>query len=227
MGEWSLKEHIQILLMKIMDSKDALELWLVRHGQSTWNAEGRIQGHKDAPLSDLGKQQASALSNRLAHLEFDAYHSSDSSRAYDTGCLAMPSVDIRKDERLRELSFGEFEGKKRSELSEAEQEVFSMWRKDRGSHVFEAEQSYGIESDQALISRFASFVSDLPETGKVIVFSHGGLIRLVLHHFLGASSNFQRTFNISNTSITKIQIFQDDEFVRIISANDIAHLETL
>lgn len=220
-----------------MDSKDALELWLVRHGQSTWNAEGRIQGHKDAPLSDLGKQQASALASRLAHLEFDAYHSSDSSRAYDTGCLAMPAVNITKDERLRELSFGVFEGKMRSELSEAEKEVFSMWRKDRGSEtskaetfkaeMFAAEQSYGIEADQAVINRFKSFLNELPKVGKVIVFSHGGLIRLVLHHFLDVSSNFQRTFNISNTSITKIQIFQEEEFVRVISVNDIAHLEGL
>lgn len=210
-----------------MDSKDALELWLVRHGQSTWNAEGRIQGHKDAPLSDLGKQQASALANRLAHLEFDAYHSSDSSRAYDTGCLAMPSVEINKDERLRELSFGVFEGKKRSNLSEAEKEVFSMWRKDRGTEMLEAEHSYGIESDEALISRFESFLNDLPKTGKVIVFSHGGLIRLVLHHVLGITSNFQRTYNISNTSITKIQLFQEDDYVRVLSVNDIAHTEGL
>ena len=214
-----------------MDSKDALELWLVRHGQSTWNAEERIQGHKDAPLSDLGKQQASALANRLSNLEFEAHYSSDSSRAYDTGCLAMPSVEITKDKRLKELSFGIFEGKKRSDLSEAEKEVFTMWRKDRGTkkskEIFDAEQRYGIESDQAVISRFESFVSELPKTGKVIVFSHGGLIRLVLHHVLGVGSNFQRTFNTNNTGITKIQLFQDDEFVRVLSVNDIAHLETL
>jgi len=210
-----------------VDSKDALELWLIRHGQSTWNAEGRVQGHKDAPLSDLGRQQASALSNRLAHLQFDAYFSSDSSRAYDTGCLALPSINIPKDERLRELSFGVFEGKKRSELSEREKEVFSMWRKDRSVGMLEAEQSYGIESDQALIERFRSFMTELPKSGKAIVFSHGGLIRLVLHEFLRSETNFQRTFNISNTSINKIQIFPEEEYIRVISVNDTAHLESL
>lgn len=206
-----------------MDSKDALELWLVRHGQSTWNAEGRIQGQQDAPLSELGRRQARALQSRLKNQTFNAFYSSDLARAFDTGSIAMPGAEIIKDERLRELSFGSFEGKLRSELSEAEKADFSMWRKD----MHKASQTYGIESNEALLARFDVFIAALPRVGKVIAFSHGGLIRSALHHVLGGEPSFQRTFNVTNTSITRIQFFQDDEFVRIISANDSAHLESL
>lgn len=210
-----------------MDSKDALELWLVRHGQSTWNAVQRIQGQQDAPLSDLGQQQAKALQPRLHNHTFDAIYSSDLSRAFDTASFALPDTNIKKDERLRELSFGIFEGKMRSELSETEKAEFSMWRKDRVSDGPALYEKYGIEPDEVLLARFNGFLSELPKTGKVIVFSHGGLIRLVLHQCLGKTAGFQRTFNISNTSINRIQIFADGEFVRILSVNDSAHTESL
>jgi broad specificity phosphatase PhoE len=48
-----------------LDGESMLDLWLIRHGQTTWNAEGRIQGHLDAPLSELGVKQVKALANRL------------------------------------------------------------------------------------------------------------------------------------------------------------------
>jgi len=210
-----------------MDSNDALELWLVRHGQSTWNAEGRIQGQQDAPLSELGIRQARALQQRLQNHDFDAFYSSDLSRAFDTGSISMPDMDIIKDERLRELSFGMFEGKLRSELTDEEKADFSMWRKDMDNSA----QEYGIESNEALLTRFDKFVSELPKTGKIVAFSHGGLIRSALHHVLGLGASFQRTYNVTNTSITRIQFYQEekpeDSFVRIISSNDAAHLETL
>lgn len=210
-----------------MDKRDALELWLVRHGQSTWNAEGRIQGQKDAPLSELGKRQARALQSRLANHTFDVVYSSDLARAFDTGSIAMPDVEILKDERLRELGFGNFEGKLRAELNETEKADFSMWRKDMEDNASKAVNVYGIESNEALLSRFDAFLADMPKVGKVIAFSHGGLIRSALHYLLGMKASFQKTYNVNNTSITRIELFQEDDFIRVTSVNDAAHLEML
>jgi len=64
-----------------------LELWLIRHGQSTWNAERRIQGFSDAPLSDLGKEQAALLNTRLKDIHFDKIYASDLERAFNRTCF--------------------------------------------------------------------------------------------------------------------------------------------
>jgi broad specificity phosphatase PhoE len=68
-----------------------LDLWLIRHGETTWNAEKRIQGHMDSPLSVLGIRQVNALAKRLSNKKFDAIYSSDSGRAIQTATIAFPN----------------------------------------------------------------------------------------------------------------------------------------
>ncbi|KDO15974.1 hypothetical protein SPRG_18482, partial [Saprolegnia parasitica CBS 223.65] len=93
-----------------------VELWLVRHGATAWNAEGRWQGQTDVPLSAVGEAQALALGDHLRALHasqpFDAIVSSDLSRAADTAraiglALALP---VALDEQLREEQYGVLEG---------------------------------------------------------------------------------------------------------------------
>ncbi len=92
--------------------KTATELILIRHGETTWNRERRMQGQTDTPLSDLGRAQAAAVGQRLATHPIAAIYSSDLARAWDTAA-AIAQASGRKvvsEPRLRECTFGVFEG---------------------------------------------------------------------------------------------------------------------
>lgn len=88
------------------------EIWLVRHGQTDWNVEGRYQGQVDIPLNEAGLQQAQELAKQLESVQFDAIFSSNLKRASQTaGCVAsLKNMDVQYDFRLREISQGTWEG---------------------------------------------------------------------------------------------------------------------
>ena len=142
----------------------ALRLFLVRHGATDWSDAGRFNGTTDVPLNERGRDQA----ERLAHsLLAPSLWSSDLSRARATAeALGEPTVDPR----LRELDFGELEGKTWMECSAAVR---------RALLTFEDFVAPGGESVAELATRAESFVAELPPGDHVIV-THGGVIRLLL-----------------------------------------------
>ena len=106
-------------------------LFLVRHGETDWNREGRLQGSQDIPLNALGRMQAAEVADRLRALkpEFatSAYVASPMHRARETMTilrneLALPPEDYRVDEQLKELTFGEWEGFTWRDIRKAERE---------------------------------------------------------------------------------------------------------
>ena len=95
-------------------------LLLARHGETDWNREFRIQGSSDIELNELGRKQAHALAQELEHVELDAIYSSDLSRARATAeaVAASHGLEVRLDPRLRERSFGSWEGLTREDIDE-------------------------------------------------------------------------------------------------------------
>lgn len=201
-----------------------LELWLIRHGQSTWNAERRIQGISDPPLSELGRSQARELSQRLAGVAFDRVYASDLGRALDTARLALPgrADTVAVDRRLREIHLGHFEGRLRADLSDAEVAEFEIWY--RGP--FDRKVTGGESSDE-LRARVGGWLDELPDAGRVAAFSHGGAIGAMLQYYLGRPGlgAFVWGVRIRNTAITRLLI--DGESVVLDVVNDVAHLEGL
>ena len=158
----------------------SLELWLIRHGQTDWNAEGRIQGQMNSQLSELGVRQAERLQERLKRASFDSFFSSDSDRAHKTGQIALPEAEFKLDTRLREISFGVLEGKTYNELSDQELDWFEHYRKDPYNRSVPEGESW-----QQHIARVADWMTDLPDSGRVVAFSHGGSIRAAIFSILG------------------------------------------
>ncbi len=89
-----------------------MRLYIIRHGETDWNNEMRLQGRSDIPLNEYGVHLAKLTSEALKDLKFDEIYSSPLKRAYDTAVIIRGdrAVDIKKDERLIEMSFGDYEG---------------------------------------------------------------------------------------------------------------------
>jgi probable phosphoglycerate mutase len=142
-------------------------VWLVRHGETDWNAAGRFQGWTDVPLNETGRAQAYRLGESLARHVFDGVWSSDLVRAIETARIAVgePAVD----RRLREMDFGDIEGAIWSELDESIR---------TGLKEFDSFRSPGGESASDFVERVFGFLDDLTP-GRHVVFAHGGVIRAV------------------------------------------------
>lgn len=150
-----------------MSGESAVILWLVRHGETDWNAAGRFQGWTDVPLNDTGRAQAQQLQELLAASDFDGVWSSDLERAIETARIAIG--EPRTDPRLRELDFGDLEG---SVWGELDNEIRA------GLKAFESFTSPGGESAAAFVDRVFSFLDEL-DAGRHLVFAHGGVIRAI------------------------------------------------
>ncbi len=193
-----------------------LELWLIRHAQTIWNAEHRIQGQRDAPLSSQGLEQAARLARRLQHVSFDRVYSSDSGRAQHTAEVALPGCDVMTDTRLRELSYGTLEGKTHAEFVAGETEAYAAHRSDPYAVPLP-----GGESWQDLGVRVSAWLAELPPEGSVAIFSHGGTLRSALFAVTKTQTHEWNVF-FGNTSITRLRL---GELPTVVSVNDTAHLE--
>lgn len=160
-----------------------LELLLVRHGATEWNAAGRYQGHTDVPLSREGRAQAAMLAPVLAPLEDRAplVFSSDLGRARETAALACPWALSHQDARLRELAFGALEGLTYEESAARFGDRFIAWLEDPAAMA-----PPGGETLTQLHDRLDDWLSTLPDAGCVIAFTHGGVVRALLSRLRGA-----------------------------------------
>jgi probable phosphoglycerate mutase len=144
-----------------------LELWLVRHGETPASRDRRLAGWTNVPLTEEGERQAVGLRPRLAGHRFDSVWSSDLDRALRTARLAWG--EPRQDPRLREMSFGDLEGRPWEALSPAEREALAR---------FSGFTAPGGESFEALRARVYSLLDALG-SGCHLLFTHGGVVRLL------------------------------------------------
>ncbi len=192
-----------------------MKLYLVRHGETIGNVEGRIQGQSPGQLSERGKAQVLRLGKRLKHEDFDCIYTSDLARARDTAEAIHehhPTVPLKSVEALRERHFGPHEGKLCEEMGLAKEKVWESLPP-------------GVESDEALRKRCDAFLHqvyhDLPK-GSVLFVSHGGTLNALLYVLTsGETADF---ILLRNTSITIVE-FDEDKRHRILLLNCVQHLE--
>lgn len=167
----------------------------VRHGRTGWNASGRIQGHLDAELDEIGEAQAQALAPRIAALAPAAIVASDLRRAADTAAIlgAVAGVPVRTDARLRERAFGQWQGMLDAEVAERFPEAFARWK--AGQPV----EEYGVEARDDVAKRTAAALqdaADLAPDATVVVVGHGSSLRYGLGMLLGWPDEVLRTIRV-------------------------------
>jgi 2,3-bisphosphoglycerate-dependent phosphoglycerate mutase len=145
-------------------------LFLVRHGETDWNAEGRLQGHTDRPLSDYGRRQAQQLAGELENEELEAIYSSDLARAHETAeivgeRLGLPVV---LDPDLREKDWGTWEG-------------LNAVERDHVEFVGETTEAH----EERILEALRRIAERHPGDRRVLVVTHGGSMRRVQTAALG------------------------------------------
>ncbi len=201
-----------------------MRLLLVRHGESTYNAEGRIQGQSDAPLSAQGRAQAERIAARLRTYQFDACYASDLSRAADTARAIMrhhAGVPFAFTPLLREIKFGVFENLIMPEIEETYPDEYAAWMEDRRGFT-----PPGAESVQDLYARAGTVLDWLNERAgsdaTLLLVAHGGILTAFLAHYLGFGPHDRYRFHFDNTALA---IVEDQPFgPRLLLANDTSHL---
>lgn len=173
------------------------QLIVLRHGRTTWNAEGRFQGQADIPLDDRGRAQARRVSGFLAELAPTAIVSSDLSRAQQTAAevAAATGLAVNTDERLREIHVGSWEGLTADDVLEVDPELGARYL--RGEDVRRSVTGETIGEVAARVSEAMDEIAERAEPAStVIVVMHGlaarvgvcrfvGLPQKVWHHFGG------------------------------------------
>ncbi len=186
-------------------------LYFVRHGETDWNAEARLQGQQDVPLNAFGRVQAEEAGARLralvpgyANLDYVA---SPLSRARETMELLRRTLGLdpalyRTDERLKELSFGTWEGLTWKELRALDPQVAVRRQRDKWGLVPPAGESYAM-----LAERVAPALADL--TRDAVVVSHGGIARVLLALLCGVPRSQAPIMDIWQG---KVLVFQDGRY---------------
>jgi broad specificity phosphatase PhoE len=201
------------------------ELLLVRHGETTWNHDRRMQGQTDIPLSDFGRGQARRLADRLERERLVAAYASDLSRAWETATIALGGRDVplNAEPRLREVHLGDWQGHTIAELQEImPDELKRVW----GDRVDAAPR--GGESRRQLQDRMVAAIRSIAEchpTGRVLVVAHGGALRTLGSWVVAGDLRHNGRFEVDNCSISRIDIEGDEPTLRCW--NDTSHLQGL
>jgi broad specificity phosphatase PhoE len=166
---------------------------LVRHGESTWNREGRWQGHGDPPLSDEGRAQALTVARSLAAMPFDALYSSDLARARETAEIMGKELGlpVQLDARLREVDVGEWSGLTRAEVEERYPD--GLRRRREGGTGWVDGETYDAMGARVVEALHA--IAGAHRDGRVLVVTHGGPMCSAWLASGGMLADWRRTSN--------------------------------
>ena len=175
-----------------------MKLYIVRHGQTDWNAKGLMQGNTDTTLNQIGRKQAERIREELKDIPIDICISSPLGRAYETASIICNDrVPLLIDKRLEERDLGEYEGKE-------PYDVRFYWDYTLNS------SSKGVESVQDLLQRVSSFYEELKSKYKdsnVLLVTHGAVVRAL--HFIITGYNEDTNFMAFDVPNCKVFTYEN------------------
>ncbi len=170
----------------------AQELWLVRHGETEWSRTGQHTGRTDKPLTDVGRQKASELGQRLAGRKFAIVLSSPLGRALDTCRLAGYGDVVQIEQNLREYDYGDYEGRTTLDIRK-ERPEWSLWTTTPPN---------GETLDQAATRAQTVIDRAMQSGGDAALFAHGHILRILTACWLGLPPAGGRMFALSTASLS-------------------------
>jgi probable phosphoglycerate mutase len=203
---------------------EATRIIAVRHGETAWNVDARIQGQLDIGLNDTGRWQARRVGEALAAEEITAVYSSDLGRAHQTAqhISEVKGVPVIADEGLRERSFGIFEGKTFDEIHETWPDHAHNWRK----RIPEWQPPDGGESLLELRERVTRTMRELAARHpgeQIVIVAHGGVLDALYRVATGQEVNSPRTWELPNGAINRL-LWTPEGFT-LVGWSDTQHLD--
>jgi probable phosphoglycerate mutase len=195
----------------------------IRHGETAWNAQARLQGQLDIELNDAGRRQARQVAEALADAGIDALYASDLQRSAQTSqaIAGRCSLTLQLDAGLRERHFGVFEGHTWAELDQRWPEAARRWR-DR-------DVDFAPEDGETLVDFYARSVACAARLaarhpgGTIALVAHGGVLDCLYRAATRVSLQATRTWQLGNASINRL-LFNGEDFT-LVGWGDTLHLE--
>lgn len=203
-----------------------MQLYLVRHGETAYNAVGRYQGHVQIDLNDRGRTQATQVCQRLAALPIDAIYSSDLVRCLQTiqPLVSATQLPLVLEPRLREIDVGLWEHLTIPEISTTFPGNYTAYKQNPGATIHVGGESYTMLQTRA-VAAIQDIISRHSADQRIVICTHGGTIRAIACWLLGLDVNHYNKMWIDNCAITALRMHEDH--IRLVSLNDNAHAEAV
>jgi len=203
----------------IKNKKNYCTIYIVRHGETEWNVKKIMQGHKDSKLTKKGINQAKDTAKRLKKIKFDKVFSSDLGRAKKTAeILALEhKLIVKTHKALRERSFGKYDGQKLKKFQEELKELLQKFEDLNDQEKFKYKMPYDNKSWEDIITRFITILREIAvayPNKKILVVSHGGVIKFFLIHLGFATTKQLGWHAIKNTAHVKLLCDGVDFFIK-------------
>ncbi|MGC3983357.1 MAG: histidine phosphatase family protein [Pseudorhodoferax sp.] len=202
---------------------DATRIIAIRHGETAWNVDTRIQGHLDIPLNDTGRWQARRVGAALAGEELSAIYASDLGRAHQTAQAVADraGLPVVADRGLRERAFGSFEGKTFAEIESDWPDQALLWRKR--DPAFEPAGGESLLRFRERIVGTLNRLAALHPGGQIVLVGHGGVMDVLYRAATGQELQAPRTWALGNAAINRL--LWTPETLTLVGWADTAHLD--
>ena len=199
-----------------------MKLYLLRHGQTLWNVEGKIQGKTDIPLNETGVRQAKLLAKAIERYEIGEVYSSPLKRALQTAELlaGQKGLAVRTAKQLEEVDFGLWEGLGWEEVAAAYPEQYAGWAKD--PTLWPPNGGETRESCQRRCREILDQITARPK-GDTAIVAHGGILAYVIEYLLRNQEEKQEII-VKNASISTVEYDGTSGLGRLLQLNDTSHL---
>ena len=199
------------------------KLYLIRHGQSEWNILSKVQGLKDANLTNIGREQARKLGKRLIDENIDIIFSSDLSRALETAEIISSLINkpVVESKEIQEINFGPWEGLTLAEIQKKYKEEYLIWMKKPDKFKLE-----GAETLDNLKNRVMKYVEKVLIENKdknIAIVSHNATLKIIILNLLGMGNAFYKNISLNNVSLSIIECRQYNNVLTLL--NDTSHLK--
>ncbi len=204
--------------------RGGIRFFLIRHGETEWNAKGIIRGISDVPLSAKGRAEAEALAGRLRGVPLASVHTSRLARARETAAILLnargASLPLEIDEGLTDIDRGRWEGLTRDQARSRWPEIYDLWFSRPQETVFPDGESLLQVQDRArrAFDRIAGLAA-----GDTAVVTHHVVIRALLCSLLGLDLSRFRRFEAFPASISELR--HEHGAWTLFGLNDVGHLK--
>jgi broad specificity phosphatase PhoE len=202
------------------------KIYLIRHGETEWNKEGRSQGcSNDIPLSEVGIKQADAIADRLKNENIDLFFSSSLRRAYQTAktIAFYHNNEVIMHKEFMEISFGAWEGLKFDEIKEKYIDVYKIWRDT--PHIAKVP---GAESILEIRERSMTKLMEILNAEKdknILVVSHGITIKVLIASIMGIDLANLHKIRQDNTALNIFEYKNNNFYTHLV--NDTCHISNI